>query len=91
MTRRALTEPITVSEWWKNRRGGSIRVTLSTYEGRNLIDIRSWYAADGGLQPEKGFAAEVRHPPRLAAALAKAEAKARKLGLITSDDNGDAQ
>ena len=37
-------------------------------------------------KPGKGFAAEVRHLPRLAAAFAKAEAKAREFGLI--DDKG---
>jgi hypothetical protein len=31
----------------------------------------------------------VRHLPRLAAALAKAEIKARELGLISTDDGGD--
>jgi Transcriptional Coactivator p15 (PC4) len=77
-----LPEPITVAEWWKNRRGESIRVRLSTYEGRNLADVRTWYTEDGKLKPGKGFAAEVKHLPRLADAIAKAEAKARELGLI---------
>ena len=27
-------EPLKVAEFWKNRRGESIRVSLSTYEGR---------------------------------------------------------
>ena len=42
MTRPTLSEAITASEWWKNRRGESIRVTLSTYDGRNLVDLRTW-------------------------------------------------
>jgi Transcriptional Coactivator p15 (PC4) len=86
MTKRPdpLSEPITVAEWWKNRRGESIRISLATYEGRNLADVRTWYPGDDGtLKPGKGFAAEVRHLPRLAAALAKAEAKARELSLIS--------
>ena len=79
----SLTQPLTVAEWWKNRRGESIRISLSTYEGRNLIDLRSWYTGDDGkLKPGKGFAATVEHLPRLAAEIAKAEAKARELGLI---------
>ena len=84
MTVRATTlqEAITVAEWWKNRRGESIRICLSTYEGRNLADVRTWYTEDGKLKPGKGFAAEVRHLPRLANAIAKAEARARELGLI---------
>lgn len=84
MTVRATTlqEAITVAEWWKNRRGELIRICLSTYEGRNLADVRTWYTEDGKLKPGKGFAAEVRHLPRLANAIAKAEARARELGLI---------
>jgi hypothetical protein len=39
------------------------------------------------LQPGKEFAAEVKHLPRLAAALAKAWAKATELGLITDDND----
>jgi hypothetical protein len=70
----SLAEPITVAEWWKNRRGESVRLVLNTFEGRNVVD----------LKPGKGFAAEVKHLPRLAAALAKAEAQARELGLIDS-------
>ena len=85
------SEPITVSEWWKNRGGESVRISLSTYQGRNLIDIRTWHSSEGKLVPGKGFAADVRHLPHLAAALAKAEAKARELGLITSGDDGSTQ
>jgi hypothetical protein len=85
----ALAEPITVAEWWKNRRGESIRLVLSTFEGRDIFDLRTWYTADGKLKPGKGFAAEVRHLPRLAAAFAKAEAKARELGLIGDEGAGD--
>ena len=89
MTR--LAEPIIIAQWWKNRGGESVRVTLSTYADRNLVDLRTWFTADGKQQPGKGFAADVRHLPRLTAALAKAEAKARDLGLITgdNDDRGD--
>jgi hypothetical protein len=80
-------EPLVIAEWWKNRRGESVRLTLNRYEGRNVVDLRTWYTGDDGkLKPGKGFAAEVRHLPRLAAAFAKAEAKAREVRLI--DDNG---
>ena len=92
MTRQALSEPIIIAQWWRNRRGEAVRVQLSTWEGHNLIDIRIWRSSDGKLVPGKGFAADVRRLPRLAAALAKAEAKATELGLITDDnDNGGAQ
>jgi hypothetical protein len=89
-----LVEPITVAEVWKNRRGESIRVNLSTYKGRNLIDVRAWATdpAEGRLKPTtKGIATEVRYLPKLVSALAKAESKARELGLLTSDDDGGAQ
>jgi hypothetical protein len=64
-------------------------VTLSTYAGRNLIDLRTWFTTEGKLQPGKGFAADIKHLPRLTAALAKAESKARELHLIPDDDGGD--
>jgi hypothetical protein len=54
MTR--LAEPIIVAQWWKNRGGESVRVTLSTYADRNLVDLRTWFTADGKLQPRRGFA-----------------------------------
>jgi Transcriptional Coactivator p15 (PC4) len=78
----ALAEPVIVAEWWKNRRGESIRLVLNTFGGRSIFDLRTWYSAEGKLKPGKGFAAEVRHLPRLAAAFAKAEARACELGLI---------
>jgi hypothetical protein len=85
-----LAEPITIAEWWKNRRGESVRLTLNRYEGRNVIDLRTWYTGDDGkLKPGKGCAAEVRHLPRLAAAFVKAEAKACELGLIGDKGTGD--
>jgi hypothetical protein len=77
-----LLQPVTVAEWWKNRRGESVRLVLNTFQGRNVFDLRTWYTADGHLKPGKGFAVEVRHLPRLAAEIAKAEARARELGLI---------
>jgi Transcriptional Coactivator p15 (PC4) len=54
-----LTEPITIAEWWQNRRGESIRLSLSQFQGRSILDLRTWYTADGKLKPGKGFAAEV--------------------------------
>jgi len=92
MTRTTLSEPIVIAQFWKNRNGEAVRVRLSPYEGRNLIDLRTWFTANGGLKPGKGFCADLKHLPRLAAALTKAEAKATELGLITDDnDNGGDQ
>jgi hypothetical protein len=89
MTCAKLSEPITVSQWWRNRRGEAVRVRLSTWEGHNLIDIRIWRSSDGKLVPGKGFAASVWHLPPLTAALVKAVAKATELGLIAHDNNDD--
>lgn len=83
-----LLEPVVVAEWWKNRRGEAIRVRLSTYEGHDLVDVRSWFTGDDGkLKPGKGFAASIKHLPRLAAEIHKAVEKARELGLL---DGGEA-
>jgi Transcriptional Coactivator p15 (PC4) len=85
----ALADPVVIAEWWKNRRGESIRLVLNRFEGRNIFDLRTWYTSDGKLKPGKGFAAEIRHLPRLAAAIAKAVATARELGLIDDKGTGD--
>jgi Transcriptional Coactivator p15 (PC4) len=85
--RTTLREPVDVDKWWKNRRGDVIRVRLSTFEDRNLVDLRTWFtAADGTLAPGKGFSSSIKHLPRLAEAFAKAAAKARELGLIGDDE-----
>jgi hypothetical protein len=87
MTRVALSEKI--APWCKNHGGEAVRVRLSAYGGRNLIDLRTWFTANSGLKPGKGFCADLL---RSAAALTKAETKARELGLITADnDNGGAR
>jgi Transcriptional Coactivator p15 (PC4) len=85
-----LAEPITIGKWWRNRAHEAITIQLSSYRGRNLIDIRVWRSAEGRLTPTKqGLAAEAKHLPRLVSALAKAESKARELHLIPDDDGGD--
>jgi hypothetical protein len=87
-----LAEPIIIAQRWKNCGGEAVSVQRSNYAGRDLADIRTWFTADGKLRPGKGFAADVRHLPRLVAALTKAVAKATELGLISADnDNGGDQ
>jgi hypothetical protein len=84
MKTRALSEPVIVASWWKNRGGEAVRVRLLTFEGRNIVDIRTWWTGkDGTFQPGKGFACTVKHIPRLASALASAARKAEGLGLLT--------
>jgi len=90
--RPTLSAPVTIAEWWKNRRGESIRVTLSTYQGCNICDVRTYCSTEGRLKPTtKGFCADVGHLPRLVSALSKACSQARELGLIASDDQGSAE
>jgi hypothetical protein len=84
-----LDEPLIVDRFWKNRRHDAIVVSLQTYEGCNLIDVRTHIMKDGRLVPTpKGVAMVVRRLPDLAAALTKALAKARELGLIDDDGAG---
>jgi hypothetical protein len=80
----ALAEPVKVAEFWKNRKGESIRATLITYEGRNCFDLRQHFTAhDGRMQPtRKGITLAVLRLPQLAAAVNKALATAHELGLI---------
>jgi hypothetical protein len=84
MTTPTLDQPIIISRWWKNRRGEEVRVTLRSYEGFNLIDVRSFYTdGDSGvMKPGKGFSATLRNLPQLADAIAKALAEAERRGLL---------
>jgi hypothetical protein len=88
-TRRpTLDEPVVISKFWKNRRHDAVIVSLSTYEGHNLVDLRTHAMKEGRLVPTpKGLAMVVRRLPELAAAVTKALAKARELGLL-DDKNG---
>jgi Transcriptional Coactivator p15 (PC4) len=89
--RPTLPEPI---EWrfWKNRyRRDAIVVSLSTFEDRNLISVRTYTTSQDGkmLPTTKGVALAVARLPELAAAVARALAKAKALGLIPNDDGAD--
>jgi Transcriptional Coactivator p15 (PC4) len=90
--RPTLDEPVVISKFWKNRRHDAVIVSLSTYEGHNLVDLRTHAMKEGRLVPTpKGLAVVVRRLPELVDALTKALAKARELGLIDSDgDQGEA-
>jgi hypothetical protein len=78
---RQLGEPIEVAKFWKNRRGEAIVVRLFEYEGRVLIDRRTWFAAaDGVLKPGKRLTCSVRHLPAIAAALNRAPTVDRPKG-----------
>jgi hypothetical protein len=89
--RPTLNAPVIISQFWKNRRHDAVVVSLSTFEGRDLVDIRT-HAMDrkGCLVPTpKGVSIVVRRLPELAAAVQKALKKARELGLIDDDEAGE--
>ena len=82
--------PVEVAKFWKNRRRNeSVHVSLSEYEGHVLINVRTYATGTDGIDrpTPKGVAMGIRKLPELAAALTKALAKARELGLI--DDAGE--
>jgi hypothetical protein len=83
MSKPTLSQPVEIAKFWKNRKGEAIVVRLSTYEGHDLVDVRTWYTgSDGRLAPGKGLACSVRHLPELVAALNKAVVVARTRGLL---------
>jgi transcriptional coactivator p15 (PC4) len=85
--RKTLPEPVTVASFWKNRRHDAVVVRLTTYEGFNLVDLRTHFSAsDGTLKPtSKGLAIVVNRLPDLLAAVTKAHAKAIELGLLKAE------
>jgi hypothetical protein len=84
-----LPEPVEIAKFWKNRRHDAVVVSLSTYEGRNIVDVRTHTMNQGRLVPTtKGVAIVVLRLPELAKAVTKALKQARELGLI--DDEGEA-
>jgi hypothetical protein len=88
MTRRlTLDEPIVVDKFWRNRQHDAIVTTLSTFEGRNLVDVRMHRLSTAGrlVPTPKGVSLVVLRLPELAAAVNKALAKARELGLLDDE------
>ena len=85
-----LAEPFTVAKFWKSRdHAEHVRVDLSEFKGHVIVNVRLWQTGTDGIDRPtvKGVAMAVRKLPELAGALAKAEIKARELGLL--DDEGD--
>lgn len=84
--RPTLSEPVMIAKWWKNRAHDEIRLELSTYEGVNIVNLRTWHTkGDGITRPGKGFACSVKHLPKLAEVFAKATERAREMGLLAAD------
>jgi hypothetical protein len=76
-----LPEPVPVDSFWRNRRHEAVVSTLSTYEGRNIFDIRIAMKDSRLVPTPKGLAMVVRRLPQLAAAINKALKQAKELGL----------
>jgi hypothetical protein len=84
-------EPIVVAKFFKTRwRTESVHVSLSTYEGHNLISVRVYRTAADGTDyaTSKGLSLAVARLPELAKAVNAAFRKAQALGLIPNDDGG---
>ena len=79
--------PVMIAEWPRNSRE-MIRVRLDVFNGRDVVDVRTWYrSAEGEMKPGRsGLTLSVRHLPALAQALTRALVKARELGLLTGEE-----
>lgn len=85
----ALQFPIVVSQWQKNSRE-VIRITLTRYSGRDIIDIRTWYPDGDTFRPGKsGISVAIKHLQPMAEGLSAALGKARELDLIGKPDGTD--
>jgi hypothetical protein len=84
----ALNEPVVVAKFWKNRQHDAIITSLTTYEGRNLVDVRMHRMDQktGRLVPtQNGISIVVLRLPELADAVNKALSKAKELRLLQDD------
>jgi hypothetical protein len=90
MSRITLPETVVVSKFWKNRQHDAIVTSLSTFKGKNLVDVRMHRMNNAGclVPTPKGVSLVVLRLPELAAAVNKALAKARELGLIEGGEMG---
>jgi hypothetical protein len=84
------SQPVIIAQWELNSRE-SLRVELHEYRGTQLIGIRKWFAgANGAMAPGKsGINLNLKHLPRLAAAVNEALSKAQRDGLIFAEDGRD--
>lgn len=88
--RPTLDEPVIVSRFFKNRKHDIIVVSLSTFEGRNLVDVRQHFTNKEGKDQRttKGVTMLVLRLPDLAKSINAALIKARALGLLDDVEAG---
>jgi Transcriptional Coactivator p15 (PC4) len=83
-----LADPIEIAKFWKGRRRDkAIVVSLSSYEGTNIVNVREYFiGSDGCMRPTtRGIAMSVRRLPELSRAVRAALEKARNLNLLPDD------
>ncbi len=81
-----LEENVEIAEWPRNSRGQTNRVTLRSYGGHALFDVRTWWLGDDHIvHPGKGFSCRLKDLPRLAAAVQNALERAKGLGLLDGE------
>ncbi len=83
-----MTEGTVIAEFEKNQRE-KLRVSLTTYNGVDLLDVRAFYESRGEMKPGKGIAIRRELIVQLRKALQAAE-KAVKDGGKVSETSGDA-
>jgi len=76
--------PITIAEWRKNGRE-VIRVRLTLYKGRELIELRVYYREPSGEHKptRKGINLPIEHLPAIKEALKAAQMAAGARGWIS--------
>jgi hypothetical protein len=76
--------PVIVNQFFCNRRGEIVRVTIDQFEGVTVLDLRKHYTGSDGISrpTRKGLTVTIKRLPDLAKAVNEAVAKARELGLI---------
>jgi Transcriptional Coactivator p15 (PC4) len=82
-------EPILIAEWPLSR-GEVARVSIRSFKGTWLIDLRKWFeAADGEMRAgPKGISLSVKNLRRISAAMNEAIEVALSRGLIQTDEEG---
>ena len=76
------TESVVISSFEKNKKE-EVRVSLDTFHGRKLINIRVWYKGDDGtVKPGKGLAVGVDRYKDLAGAILELGQHLKTNGLI---------
>jgi hypothetical protein len=87
----ALAVPVPIAKFWKSARDHTkhVRVDLSEHKGLALVNVRIWQTGTDGIDRPtvQGVALIISKLPELARALAKAEAKARELGLLKAESS----